>query len=349
MKRRHIVLAAFGIVSVVAAGAKFSPAAAEEWPSRPVTLALVSPAGGATDRGLRPLAKLLQNELGQPVAVTDMSGASGCIAANWVRKQPADGYAWLGSAEFVESNAIMGQCNHTYKDWWIYASSGTPVSIIVRKESKYKTFDDLLAALKLPNGKKIVAATPQTGSTHNLAAVYLSTQLKQKLNLDVVPYPGGGPATRAVITGEADILITGLTPAVPFIRAGQLRPLATMTNEPFQLKGFGEIPPVTKFIHDSRLQKLLPWTNLQAIALRRDTPEPILFKLDAVWSMAMKSPVLDKVAADNGFIRFKKGRKESEAFMKKRTMVTTWLILKVLGIGKKTREELGIPKYEDMK
>lgn len=348
MRSRNLIFTTF-VVACLTGGLLVGPAAAQDWPSRPITLALVSPAGGGTDRGIRPLAKLIQDSIGQPVAVTDMSGASGCIAAKWVMGQPADGYAWLGSAEFVESNAILGQCNHTYKDWWFYAASGTPVSILVKSDAPYKTFDDLMAALKADGTKRLVAATPQTGSTHNLAAVYLQTQLGEGLKFDVVPYPGGGPATRAVITGEADMLIVGLTPAVPFVKAGQLRPLVAMTNEPFVLEGSGEIPPITKFIHDPRLAKLLPWTNLQAIGVRRDTPEDILTKIDAAWEEAMKNPKLDKVAADNGFMRFKKGRKAADEFMKNRTAVTAWLIEKVLKINKMTRAEIGIPNYEDMK
>jgi tripartite-type tricarboxylate transporter receptor subunit TctC len=67
-----VATAALAVLSPSGAGI-----AAEDWPTRPVTLALVSPAGGATDRGLRPLAKLMQEEVGTPIAVTDMSGASG--------------------------------------------------------------------------------------------------------------------------------------------------------------------------------------------------------------------------------------------------------------------------------
>jgi len=225
IKNAFLVFVLAFVIVIISFGSVFA-----EWPERVINLALVSPAGGATDRGLRPLSKLLQDELGTPIAVMDMSGAAGSIATDWVKKQPNDGYSWLGGGEIILSNAILGQYNHLYSDWWNYIPSGTPVVISVRKDSPIKDFDDLLEKIK-SNPGQVCFSTPQKGTTHNLVVEYL----KYLINLDftIVPYPGGGPGIGALLGGEVEAVSLGLTPQVPFIKSGDVRPLVAFTEEPF--------------------------------------------------------------------------------------------------------------------
>jgi len=327
-----IVITSFGSVSA-------------EWPERAISLVLVSPAGGAVDRGLRPLSKLLQDELGTPIAVMDMSGSAGAIAADWVRRQPADGYSWVGQAEFLLSNAIFGQYDHLYSDWWNYIATGTPVVISVRKDSPIKDFGDLLERIK-NNPGQVSFSTPQTGTTHNLAVEYL--KYVTNLDFNVVPYPGGGPGIRALMTREVEAVSLGLTPQVPFIESGDVLPLVAFTKEPFELKGYGAIAPITDFIDKKDLQLMLPWTNYQMILVRRDTPEDIMVKIDAAWEKVMQKPEIDKIAEENAFITYKIDRHNADEYLKNRTILQAWIIEKILGINVKTRDELGIPKFEDM-
>jgi len=93
---------------------------------------------------------------------------------------------------------------------------------------------------------------------------------------------------------------------------------------------------------------MLPWTNYQIISIRRDTPEDIMVKIDAAWEKVMQKPETNKIAEDNALMTYKIGSHNSDEYLKNKTILTAWLIEKILGINVKTRDELGIPKFEDM-
>lgn len=88
------------------------------YPERPITVAMMAPAGGATDRGTRPVVELMKQALGaRAIALQDMSGAGGIQALDYVRGQPNDGYAWLGANDIIESFPSLGRIDYDWRDF----------------------------------------------------------------------------------------------------------------------------------------------------------------------------------------------------------------------------------------
>lgn len=314
-----------------------------DWPERPITLALVSPAGGGTDRALRPTAQAMEDELGVAVSVTDMSGASGANAAGWVQEQPADGYAWVGQAEFIEVNAILDQFDHLYDDYWNYVVAGAPIIFAVPADSPFEDFGDFLDAVEQDPGE-ITVGTAQPGGTHHMSTSLLNHVLDDAFSL--IPYEGGGPAVRAAAGEEVDAVVLATPPIIPFAESGDITPLVAFTEDEYDLEGYGSVPSVTEYMDDPRVTDVLPLTNIFLISVLRDTPEPILERIDEAWANVVASEELQDDLAGNGFIQFALDRHESDERLKSRTEFTAWMFEDVLGIAERTRDELGIEPYE---
>ena len=112
------------------------------YPERPITVAMMAPAGGATDRGTRPVVELMKQALGaRAIALQDMSGAGGIQALDYVRGQPNDGYTWLGANDIIESFPSLGRLDYDWRafDWWM--SGGTACGVCVPASSNIETFD----------------------------------------------------------------------------------------------------------------------------------------------------------------------------------------------------------------
>lgn len=314
------------------------------YPERPITVAMTAPAGGATDRGVRPLAKLLQQSLGAPaIALQNMSGAGGVQAVEYVMGQPANGYAWVGMNDTIESFALMGRYEYTWKDFDFWMSGGTACGIVVRADSKIETFEQWMDWVSSKKGELSCSTTPSGSLWASLA-----TYLKQKEGLDfrLAHYKGGGPSVRAALAGETDFGCMGVTPMVNFINAGKLRCLGATVPEDWETAGT-TIESMAKYFPDDQVMKdTFPWTNIHGIALRKGTPEDILKKIDEAFAAAMADSSISKLYSDNAFFPFQVGRDKANDLMRKRTEFQGYILEKVVGINKRSRDELGIAKIE---
>ncbi|MFV0334710.1 MAG: tripartite tricarboxylate transporter substrate binding protein [Tropicimonas sp.] len=341
MTRRGLILGGL----TLAAGAALPGAAfaQSDWPRRPITVAMTSPAGGGTDRGVRPLVTLLEKKLGAPrITLQDMSGAGGVQATDWVTRQPADGYAWLGTGDQIDSYGLMGRYKYTWRDFDFWMAAGTPAGIMVPAASPYQTLGDLIAAIRARPGEVTCATTP-SGTGFSSMASYL--EKLHELPFRIANFKGGGPTVRALLAGETDFAIVGLTPAASFITSGELRVLAATVPEDWQALGV-TIPSLLNFFPDDEvMKKTLPWTNANGIALRKDVPEEIKAKIDTAFAEIVNGPEMQKVYEDNAYFYFgMKGHEDSNAFMKQRAEFAGYLLEDVTGFAKVSREELGIDK-----
>ena len=143
-----------GALAAVALAATALPAAAQNYPTRPITLIVPWGAGGGTDATARILASLMEKELGQPVNVVNRTGGSGVVGHAAIASAPADGYTiglatveigmmhWQGLTELTgASYTPIGLVN------------ADPAGIQVRADAPYKNVQDLLAAIKANPGK----------------------------------------------------------------------------------------------------------------------------------------------------------------------------------------------------
>jgi len=327
-------------------GASLLPrfAAAADYPERPITVAMLAPAGGATDRGTRPVLEFMKEALGaRAMAVQDMSGAGGVQGLDYLIQQPADGYTWGGMNDVIESFPSLGRMEYDSRAFDFWMSGGTACGIAVPADSPIETFEQFLNEVMDKPGQYSVSSTP-SGSLWSNVGEYLRKQMG--LDFKLANYPGGGPSVRAVLAGETDFGCMGVTPMVNFIQAGQMRCLVAWTAEDWETAGT-MIPSIANFVDDPLLLRTLPWTNIHGIGTKKGVPEEILQQIDAAFAEAMARPEMDQIYDENAFFPFRAGRDTANDLMHQRTALQAYIVEVILGTAVRTRDELDIPKLEE--
>ncbi len=236
MKRTVTRLAALAALALSAA-----PAAAQTWPTRPISLIVPFAAGGGTDAFARPLAQQLDNQLKMRVIVDNRAGAGGNTGAAAAAKAEPDGYTFfVGATHHTIAPSIYS--NLTYdleKDFVpIGMVSQVPHVVVVHPQKvKAKTLAELIADAKANPGK-LNYASAGGGTAHHLAGEMF--KLLTKTNIVHVPYRGAGPAMQDLIAGQVDMAFDGLGSSAAQIQGGQIRALAVAA--PARVKAFPDIP-----------------------------------------------------------------------------------------------------------
>ena len=230
--RRSLIAGAFAAVALAAA----FPAAAQNYPSRPITLIVPWGAGGGTDATARIIGSLMEKELGQPVNVVNRTGGSGVVGHAAIASAPADGYT-IGLAT-VEIGMMHWQ-GLTELSGASYTPIGLvnadPASINVRADAPYKTVQDLLAAIKANPGKFKASGTGQGGIWHLAIAGLLRDQKIDPASVAWVPSNGAAPGLQDMVAGGIEIAPVSLPEARSLIDAGKVKSLAIMNDKPAAL------------------------------------------------------------------------------------------------------------------
>lgn len=212
------------------------PAAAQNYPARPITLIVPWGAGGGTDATARILGSLMEKELGQPVTVVNRTGGSGVVGHAAIASASPDGYTiglatveigmmhWQGLTELTgASYTPIGLVN------------ADPAGIQVRADAPYKTVNDLLAAIKANPGKFKASGTGQGGIWHLAIAGLLRDQKIDPAALPWVPSNGAAPGLQDMVAGGVEVAPVSLPEARSLIDAGKVRSLAIMDAKPSAL------------------------------------------------------------------------------------------------------------------
>ncbi len=230
--RRAVMAVLAGLACVAAA----LPAAAQNFPMRPISLIVPWGAGGGTDAAARIIGSLMEKDLGQPVTVVNRTGGSGVVGHSAIASAPADGYT-IGMAT-VEIGMMHWQGLTELK-----STSYTPIGLVnadpagvqVRADSPYKTVADLLAAIKANPGKFKASGTGQGGIWHLAIAGLLSDQKIDPSALPWVPSNGAAPGLQDMLAGGVEVAPVSLPEARSLIDAGKVRSLAIMNDKPSAL------------------------------------------------------------------------------------------------------------------
>lgn len=233
-RSRRSVLAAAAAALALAAWA--SPAAAADYPTRPITLIVPWGAGGGTDATARIIGSLMEKELGQPVNVVNRTGGSGVVGHAAIASAPPDGYT-IGLAT-VEIGMMHWQ-GLTQLNGASYTPIGLvnadPAGINVRADAPYKNVKDLLAAIKANPGKYKASGTGQGGIWHLAIAGLLRDQKIDPSAVPWVPSNGAAPGLQDMVAGGIEIAPCSLPEARSLIDAGKVKSLAIMDAKPSAL------------------------------------------------------------------------------------------------------------------
>ena len=213
--------------SLAAAQALVAPA----WPTRPVTLIIPFPAGGAMDLLGRGVAEELTDKLGQPFVVDNRAGAAGNIGAMAAAKAPADGYTVLmAGAGSLAFNAFMfsSMPYDPEKELTpIVLVSKLPHIFVVTRSSRPKTLGELVVAAKADPGK-LNAGVPGIGTTAHITLEAFMRETGARMT--VVPYRAEPQMLTDLVGGQLDFACTLTTSPGPHVLAGRLRALAVTSS-----------------------------------------------------------------------------------------------------------------------
>ncbi len=203
------------------------PAAAQQYPSRPVKLVVGFPPGGGVDINARLLAPKLAEYLGQQFVVENRPGAGTNIANEMVAKAPPDGYTLLLNSSAVAINMSL-YSNLPFDSLRDFAPvslfSESPNVLVVNPRLAVTNVKELIAMLRASPGK-LNYSSAGVGTTQHLAAELF--KLRTGTVIAHIPYKGSSPSLTALIAGEVELSFANILAINQQVRAGRLRALAT--------------------------------------------------------------------------------------------------------------------------
>ena len=268
-------------------------AAAQVYPSRPITMINPFPAGGATDILARTLVEHMKGSLGQPIIIENVPGAGGSVGTGRAARATPDGYtlSFGNWASHVGSGAMYPLSYDLLKDLEPVAYIATsPLWIVARKSFPAKDMKEAIAWLK-DNPDKASAATVGVGSGSHLCGLYL--QKNTDARFQFVPYRGGAPASQDLVAGNVDLMCDLAANTLPFVRSGQIKAYAVMAKA----RWFAS--PDTPTIDEMGVPGLYMsfWHGVWA---SKGTPKEIVAKLNAAVVNALADAAVRQRFADQG-------------------------------------------------
>ena len=215
---------------------------AQSYPSRPVTLVVALPAGGAVDALGRVLAEHMRVTLGQPIIVENMGGAGGTLAMTRVARAAPDGYTLgMGTlSQYVVSAAVYTLPFDVLTDLEPVALMTTsPMWLLSGVRLPANNLKELIAWLKA-NPDKASAAVVGPGSPAHLCGVYFQNNTGTKFQF--VPYKGAGPAMQDVMSGQVELTCLEASATRAHVQAGKLRAYALLSKS--RWPGAPDVPTI---------------------------------------------------------------------------------------------------------
>jgi tripartite-type tricarboxylate transporter receptor subunit TctC len=262
------------LLAVFAAAQTSGVAAADDYPSHPITIEMPFAAGGPGDVLTRMLAEGMRKPLGQNVIVENITGAAGSIGTGAVARAAPDGYSLiLGNWTTHVVNAVVYALPYdVVRDFEPIALVATqPIFILARPTMPVNTLQELIAWLKA-HPDKATSGNAGTGSATHVASVFFQQQTGTQFQL--IPYRGGAPALVDLLSGHIDLLFDLATGALPQIKAGKVKALGVTAKA--RIAAAPDVP-TTDEAGVPALHIAL-WNGLWA---PHGTPKPVIEKLNA--------------------------------------------------------------------
>jgi tripartite-type tricarboxylate transporter receptor subunit TctC len=287
---------AFAAGALLAGGA-----AAQAFPTKPVTLLVPYPAGGLSDVIARMVEKPFSKAAGQLVIVDNLGGASGAIAAQKVLNTPADGHlVYQGSPnELILAPLAMQSVKYKAEDWRMVQVIGSfPMAVLARKGLAANNIDELVALAKksAAEGKPLTYASVGVGSLYHFVGEHFADSIGTQMTH--VPYKGLAPALQDLGGNLVDVAFFVVDSRLPgFVDQGLFKVLATLAQPGKPEAKFLEKYPS---INESKGFKDFTFDAWTGYFVRKDTPEAVVVALNKQLASAMNDPEARKKLGDLG-------------------------------------------------
>jgi tripartite-type tricarboxylate transporter receptor subunit TctC len=282
------------LMTVVALAAGGVSAAAQPYPSRPITLIIPFTPGGPVDTVARVVTDHMRGTLGQPFVIENVSGAGGSIAGGRVARAAPNGYT-LGHGDigtYVLNGAVYQLPYDLMTDFEPVALvASSPLLVLAKNSVPAKDLKELIAWVK-SNHDKVSQGHLGNGTLAHLCGLYM--QKTAAAQWTFVPYRGAAPALQDLVAGQIDVICAAPGgAALPLARSGQIKAYAVMAGE--RLPSAPEIPTAD--------EAGLPGFHLsfwQALWAPKGTPRDIISKLNAAAMAALADPAVRARLAELG-------------------------------------------------
>ena len=282
-KRQTLALLACALASATLPAAN-AQAPAASWPSKPIRWVVPFPPGGAMDAIARTLGEKAGKTLGQPFVIENKPGAGGNIGADFVAKQPGDGYTlMITSIGMATNKPLYGKLSYDpIKDFAPVSLLAVVPNVLVTNATQpdVKTAKDVIAAARKTPGKLTYASAGNGTSIHLAGEVFTSLAQVDMLH---VPYKGSGPAVSDLLGGQVNYMFDSITSARPHIESGKLRALGLTTAK--RSKSLPNVPTLAEAGLPG--YEVSPWF---AVFMPAATPKDIVAKVNSALLEAMKDP-----------------------------------------------------------
>lgn len=265
--------------------------AADNYPTRTITMIVPYPPGGSTDLVARLVAQQLSEQYGQPVIIDNRGGADGIVGMDIAARARPDGYTLLFNTAGAQTLApvLYKTQFHAVDDWdAISLVSAIPFVLVGKEGLEAKNFNEFVELARKPE-------PPLSASSGSSMITLITDKFKQVLDtphIINVPYKGTIMQAQAVIKGEVDFSLDSFV-TTPYIQSGKLIPYAVTADE--RLAAFPNVPTFKELGIDD--MNFLSWSGLLA---PKGTPSAIVEKLSKdVQAIVAKDEIQEKILSFN--------------------------------------------------
>jgi tripartite-type tricarboxylate transporter receptor subunit TctC len=293
MKIKKYQFLKFFIVLLLLGFIGFSSAAANEYPSKTITIVAPFSAGGGADLMSRALAPAIEEALGTSVVVVNITGANGCVGLADVARSKPDGYRLILNTTGPSTlGPNISDVGYTYKDFVpICQLSDLPTGLALHKSSGITNLDEFFAAAekRAAEGKPMTYGSSGAGSTHNLAIEGLLLSIDKVGLLTHISFEGGSQAATALLGQHIDASANILTELIPYMET-DFNIIGIASGQRSSID-----PSIPTFKEQGYDAEQSTWYAISAPA---GTPEEIVSLLDSTIKDALNDPYIKETFED---------------------------------------------------
>ena len=266
--------------------------AAQQYPTKPITMMVPFAAGGPTDTVARSLAQAMGKHLGQTIVVENVPGAGGTIAPNKLKGAAADGYT-LMLAHIGMSTAPALYRSLPFKPIEDFEHIGqvvdVPMTFVAKTDLPPNDMKSLVDYMKKNKDKVTLANAGIGAASHLCGLLFLSTI---QADVTTVPYKGTAPAMNDLLGGQVDVMCDQTTNTTSYIKSGKIKAYAVTSKQ--RVESLKELPPAADALPGFEVSV---WHGVYA---PKGTPKPVIDRLTAALQAAIAEPDFVKRMNDLG-------------------------------------------------